>query len=129
VPEQRDDHVTISIDGAGEAGPDYASLRASLVAEDELRGHVRMLTAAPVPGTLGIPPEALEIALGQGGAVTVLASALVAWLRRRSTDVTITITRKDGSHAEVHARQTRGTVSLQDLVDDISKKIASNLGK
>jgi hypothetical protein len=126
VPEQSDYYVTISIDGADEADAGYALLRASLVAEDELRGHVRMLNAAPAPGTLGIPPEALVVSLGQGGAITVLASALVTWLRRRTTDVTIKITRRDGSQTEVHARQARGAVSLQGLVDDIAKSISSH---
>lgn len=126
VWEQSDNYVTVNIDGTGEAGADYVSLRASLVAEDELRGHVRMVNAAPAPGTLGIPPEALVVALGQGGAITVLASALVTWLRHRTTDVTIKITGKDGSRTEVHARQARGAVSLQGLVDEISKNMTSD---
>jgi hypothetical protein len=129
MPGQRNDYVTVSIDSAGEAGADYASLRASLVAEDELRGQVRMRNAPPAPGTLGALSDALVVSLGQGGAATVLASALVAWLRRKTTDVTVKITHKDGSQTEVHAKQTRGAVSLQDLVNDISKHIASNLGK
>jgi Effector Associated Constant Component 1 len=126
VLEQSDDYVTISIEGPG---ADYASLRASLVAEDELRGQVRTLNAAPAPGTLGIPPEALVVALGQGGAATVLASALVTWLRRRTNEVTIRIIRKDGSRTEVHAKQARGAVSLQGLVDEISENMASNSEK
>lgn len=118
--------MTIGVESASEAGADYASLRASLVAEDELRGYVHTRNAAPAPGTLGIPPEALVVSLGQGGAVTVLASALVSWLRHRTTDVTIKIIRKDGSRTEVHARQARGAVSLQALVDEISKNMTSD---
>jgi hypothetical protein len=72
-----------------------------LVAEDELRGRVRVMTPPPEPGTLGSVVEALAISLGPGGAATVLASALIAWIRRQRTNIKLKVVRADGSSTEL----------------------------
>ncbi|MEU8039519.1 hypothetical protein [Streptosporangium sp. NPDC049078] len=79
-----------------------------LVEEPELAGRVRLLDTPPAPGTLGPLAEALRIALEPGGAVTVLATVLIAWLRYRTGKVTITIVNKDGeSKVDVLAERVK----------------------
>jgi hypothetical protein len=77
--------------------------------EDEFRGWVRLVEAAPEPGTLGGWPEAVAVALGEGGAVTVLASAVMSWIRHRTSDVTCTMTRSDGTSVTLETTRIRGT--------------------
>ncbi|MGH3899690.1 MAG: effector-associated constant component EACC1 [Pseudonocardiaceae bacterium] len=64
--------VTASVAGRDAAGEELRSLSAWLAGEEEFRGRVRLVEAAPEPGTLGGWPEAVVVALSQGGAVTVL---------------------------------------------------------
>lgn len=68
------------------------SLYAWLSDEEELRGRV---SAAPRPigaQELGSLPDLLTVALGAGGAGSVLASSLRTWLQTRRTTVKITMT-------------------------------------
>lgn len=85
------------------AADELRSLREWLVADEELRGRVRLSEAAPAPGTLGSVVDTLVVALGPGGVATATASVLIAWIRRRKSDVTIKGTRQDGSSFELHA--------------------------
>lgn len=72
--------VTVSVAGRDAAVEELRSLFTWLAGEEEFRGRVRLVETAPEPGTLGGWPEAVVVALGQGGAVTVLASAVIAWM-------------------------------------------------
>jgi hypothetical protein len=89
--------------------------------EEEFRGRVRLVEAAPEPGALGGWPEAVTVALGEGGAVTVLASAVISWIRHRTSDVTCTMTRRDGTSVKLEATRVRGTdlAELGELVDQV----------
>jgi hypothetical protein len=100
--------VTISVAGR-EAVEELRSLFTWLAEEEEFRGRVRLVEAAPLPGTLGGWPEAVVVGLGQGGAVTVLASAVIAWIRHRASEVTCTVNRPDGTSVELTATRVRGT--------------------
>lgn len=95
------------------------SLFTWLGGEQELRGRVRLLETAPEPGTLGGWPEALAVALGEGGAVTVLASAVMSWIRHRTSDVTVTVTRPDGTSVTLATARIRGTdlAGLKELLE------------
>lgn len=70
---------------------DLTALRSWLSQEDELRGRVRSVDAPIGDGTLGALPELLTVALGAGGAGTVLASSLKTWLltRRKTAKLTV----------------------------------------
>lgn len=105
--------VTITTTGDGD---DLRSLRAWLVRENELRGRVSLPTAPPKEGTLGSVVEVLLAAVGSGGAITVLVSGLISWLRHRSQDVTLEITRADGASIKIDAKRVRD-VSLKGLQD------------
>lgn len=70
---------------------DLIALHDWLRNEDELRGRVG-IEAAPIGDTeLGAGPDLLTVAFGAGGAGTVLASSLIAWLKSRRTSAKITV--------------------------------------
>lgn len=58
--------------------------------------------------------------------MTVLASALIAWIRHRTSEVTCTVTRPDGTSIELAAARVRSA----DLagVGELVKQVALALG-
>jgi membrane-associated two-gene conflict system component 1 (EACC1) len=114
--------VTVSVVGRDGAAEEIRSLFTWLAGEEKFRGRVRLVEVAPQPGTLGGWPEALVVALGQGGAVTVLASAVIAWIRHRTSDMKCTLTRPDGTSVELTAIRVRSTdlTGVGDLVEQVS---------
>jgi hypothetical protein len=76
---------------AGGTGEELTALGEWLAGEDELRGRVQ-IAGNPVGDTeLGSIPDLLTVALGTGGAGTVLASSLITWLQTRRTTAKITV--------------------------------------
>ncbi|WP_439377793.1 effector-associated constant component EACC1 [Amycolatopsis lexingtonensis] len=64
--------------------------------DPELRPAVKKRYAAPKPGELGTIADAIMISVGSGGALTVLASALKAWVQRpRGKHVVLRVSRGD----------------------------------
>jgi hypothetical protein len=118
--------VTVSVVGRDAGGEELRSLFTWLAGEDEFRGQVRLVEAAPEAGTLGGWPEAVVVALGQGGAVTVLASAVIAWVRHRTSEVTCMVSRPDGTSVQLTAARVRST----DLagVGELVEQVAAALG-
>ena len=114
--------VTLATAGADAAGDDSAAaLAAWLEDDDELRGHVRR-EAAPVPtGALGAEVAQLVVSLGSSGAVTAMASVLIAWLRRRTGSVSVHMTRPDGSAVELTADRVRAldATGVREQVDQL----------
>ncbi|MFI2664734.1 effector-associated constant component EACC1 [Micromonospora carbonacea] len=98
--------LRISIDGDG-TGDEARSLQDWLLDVPELRGRLTAAQAPPPPGKLGPVLEAVLVALGPGGAAAAAAAAVVAWIRHRSSDVTVRITRADGAEVEVTATRVR----------------------
>lgn len=80
-----------------------------LTTEEEFRGRVRLVEVAPEPGTSGGWPEAVAVTVSQSGAVTILASAVVAWIRHRTSEVKCKLTRLDGTAVEITAARVRST--------------------
>lgn len=116
--------VTVEVSGSDVAAG-VGSLRAWLVGDEEWRGRVRVLSRPPEPGALGSMIEALTVAVGQGGAVTALASVVIAWIRRRRGDEVVKITRPDGGSIEVRATHVRGldAAGVSALVSDLAKSL------
>jgi hypothetical protein len=108
--------------GAGEVAEHTRSLFSWLAEEDELRGRVRLVEADPVPGTLGALPTELMVALAPGGAGTILAGAVIAWIRHRTGEVTCTVTRPDGASVSVSGTRVRAadTAELGQLVGQVT---------
>jgi hypothetical protein len=90
-------NVTISVAGPDAAVEELRDLFRSLRGEEELRGRVELVEAAPEPGTLGGWPESVVVTLTQSGTVTILASAVITWIRYRTGRMTCTMTRSDGT--------------------------------
>lgn len=89
---------------AGEhVADELRSLREWLVAEESLRGRVRLVAVPSGEGTLGTGLDALAIALGNGGAATAFATVAVTWLRRRTGRIEVKFVRADGSTVEISA--------------------------
>ena len=87
---------------------DFHSLRRWLLEVDELRGPVEPRQQDPGPGELGGVTDAVVVALGSGGAGALL-SALVSWIRHRTTDLTIKIDHSNGTSVELTTQRLRGT--------------------
>jgi Effector Associated Constant Component 1 len=75
----------------GGTGEELAALGEWLGGEDELRGRVRTVHGPVGDTELGSITELLTVALGTGGAGTVLASSLKTWLVTRRTTAKITV--------------------------------------
>jgi hypothetical protein len=98
--------VEIRISVANGDPADLESLQDWLRGEPELAGQVKTAARPPTRGQLGGLAEALTVALGSGGAITVLAAALKSWLSLpRRSDVTITIDNVDGSSVTIAAKR------------------------
>lgn len=118
--------VTVSVVGSNAAVEELRSLFTWLAGEEEFRGRVRLVEAALGPGALGGWPQAVVVALTQGGTVTVLASAVITWIRYRTGKVTCTMTRPDGTSVTLTATRVRGA----DLagVGELVEQVAAALG-
>ena len=76
------------IDGDAEV---VGSLAEWLAAERELRGVVRPVSSPIGETQLGAVTEMITVALGSGGAGSVLASSLITWLRTRPASVKLLV--------------------------------------
>jgi Effector Associated Constant Component 1 len=89
--------VEISTELSGQADEhELRSLLDWLQQESPRPGKVELLSAEPVPGTMGAISDTLQVALGAGGAVTVLAGSVTTWIRTRRQAVTLRFRRPDG---------------------------------
>jgi hypothetical protein len=75
----------------GDTGGELAALSEWLQGEDELRGRIRAVHGAIGDTELGPVVELLTVALGAGGAGTVLASSLKTWMLTRRTTAKIIV--------------------------------------
>jgi hypothetical protein len=117
--------VTVSVLGADDSGDGLRSLRAWLVTEDDLRGRVRFVASPPEQGTLGSMVETLAISLGPGGAATVLASALIAWIRRQKSNIKLKVSRPDGTSVEVATEHVSLTGDeVRQLTNDLMRFVS-----
>ncbi|MEV5784735.1 MULTISPECIES: effector-associated constant component EACC1 [Streptomyces] len=104
------------------------SLQTWLNDVDEVRGRAELREGPPVPGTLGPVVDGLLVTLGPGGAVTALATALVAWIRHRRSEVTLKVTRGDGASFEVSAKRVQllSAAELRGFVGELAAQLASD---
>ncbi len=97
------------------------SLREWLLAEEELRGRVRLEEGAPEPGTMGTLSDVLTLTLAPGGLAAVFTGAFIAWIRHRTGSADYRLIRRDGSVIEVSAQRVRGldAAALRTQVTDL----------
>ncbi|MFH9347853.1 hypothetical protein [Kitasatospora sp. NPDC017646] len=118
------DRLLVRIEG-GNSADDVRSLRQWLLEEDRLRGRVRLEEAAPAPGTLGAVLDTLTVALGPGGVATAVASVLISWIRRQRGNVSVKVTRPDGTVTEFSATHVSGLEAPQ--VRQLAAEFSSSL--
>ena len=94
------------VDGAD---GELAALGEWLQDEGELRGRIRTVHGAIGETELGPVVELLTVALGAGGAGTVLASSLKTWLKTRMTTAKIIV--KSGGRSVTLDIQTADKVA------------------
>lgn len=119
--------VTINVAGPDAAGEELRDLFRSLRGEEELRGWVQLVEAKPEPGTLGGWPESVVVTLTQSGAVTILASAVITWIRCRTGKMTFTITRPDGTSVQLDLDRVRDMDPAE--VTKLVERTAAALGE
>ncbi len=76
------DQATVAI-GTGSV-PDAFALKGWLDDVPTLRGHGTVATGRPLPGRQGGVSDVLVVALGTGGAASVLVGSLTSWLKTRA---------------------------------------------
>lgn len=106
----------LAVDGV-DAAAGLASLNDWLRREDDLRGRVRPLPSAPGPDDMGSPAEVLAVAVGAGGALTVLSNSLTTWLRQpRRATVSVSVDRPDGTRIKITAEHVRNAQEVEELL-------------
>lgn len=111
--------VLFSFSGSDSAGA-LESLSRWLRGDPSFGGRVRTIRSAPEPGQLGLPPEALAVALGSGGAVTMLASSLASSLKTW-------LGRPRGARLRLRIREGEREVDIE--LSNLERADASELGK
>ncbi|MGW3202137.1 effector-associated constant component EACC1 [Streptomyces sp. NPDC001118] len=80
--------------------------------EPELRGLITFADPEPGPGELGALADALAVAVGSGGVLTVLAASLRAYVSQpRKSDVRILV-RAQGRSVTVEAKRVNDVEAL-----------------
>jgi hypothetical protein len=108
-------NVTVAVDG-DDSRAALESLFDWLRHEDALRGHIQLRPSTVTAGAMGPLDEALLVVLGSGGAASVLARCLTEWVKHRTSDVRLTLTRPNGETISVDGRRIRDPASLTDIV-------------
>ena len=97
--------VTLTLAGDEASTDELRGLRAWLVEDDELRGHVRTRERSPDQGKLGPWLESLEV-IAQPVAAA-LAASLIAWLRSRVSKFRLEVRTERGAEVVLDSRQVK----------------------
>ncbi|HEY0531835.1 MAG TPA: hypothetical protein VGD29_09585 [Actinoplanes sp.] len=88
-------------------GTQEKSLADFLQVQPALRGRIQLTTDRQRPG--GITQSVATVLAEVGpAAATALGTALVTWLRHRTSNTRITVRRPDGTRLELQAQRIRG---------------------
>jgi hypothetical protein len=108
--------MEIKIVALVEGQPDELELRALhgwLIEENPRPGRVTLVAPLSQPGTMGALGETLQVALGTGGAATVLAGSVTAWLATRHQKVAMLLKRPDGEELRIDAQVKDPEATIQ----------------
>ena len=75
--------------------------------EAALRGQVRLASPALENHQMGSLADAVVVAAGSGGALTVLAGSLSVWLRQQRSHLKVSIRRVDGAELTLDASNVK----------------------
>ncbi|KPI06058.1 hypothetical protein OK074_4282 [Actinobacteria bacterium OK074] len=132
-------HVRVRVSGAAVAdgaadevlvADESRSLLRWLADADELRGQIMAVEKPPRPGTLGPLIETIGVVLGSSGMATALTTGVIAWVRSRRSDITVKLTRPDGSSFELTGKRVKLLTDekLKNLADTAARMLESNDG-
>ncbi|HUN36613.1 MAG TPA: hypothetical protein VMU95_31850 [Trebonia sp.] len=120
----------------GSSGDQLRNLRDWLSHESEMRGRIGLVESEPVPGTLGSGIiEALTVGVGSGGAISVLVSGLVSWVRqlagqrREPVPAEVTVKFPDGGSIKIvtAVAQAWTPAELRDQIDHLAGLMSAGL--
>ena len=102
-------------------------LAAWISAEPGSMRDVRIVEQAPRNDQLGVIGDGLAIALGSGGA-TGLTTALVTWIRHRTSDLDLTVTAPDGTVVTMRGKRLQALATEEVLphIKSISDALAQS---
>ncbi|MEV6340283.1 hypothetical protein AB0M12_36845 [Nocardia vinacea] len=89
--------------GGRDPHEEFMSLRDWLGREPQFRGGVRAAERVVKPGEMGTLEDVLIVALGSGGAATVLARSVSVWLQQRRSGLSVRVTGPNGHCVEIAA--------------------------
>lgn len=98
----------IRVTAGRDIAAELASLREWLGCEAAFRGRVQVERQPIESGHMGGIADTLTLALGAGGAVTVLANSVSVWLQQRRSDVNIEVSSSNGKKVTVTAERGHG---------------------
>lgn len=103
-------------------------LRDWLDREDELRGEVRLRNRPIEPGQMGGLLDVIEVAVGSGGAVAVLAKSLSVWLTQNRADVKVTVMPTEhGPQIVVDSKRARDAQAMVREIGELAAKLHREL--
>ncbi|MBV7703976.1 hypothetical protein NOVA_14440 [Nocardia nova] len=116
-----DTDVVVAVTG-GDRVESTQSLISWLRREPELRGTIHTAERAPGAGEMGSLVDVATVAVGGGGAVSMLAMSLRTWLAQpRRSDVAIEIRHPDGRSVIIDAKRVDDVDGLLRTVLDTGK--------
>lgn len=105
--------IRLSIADEEPGGQHITSIQDWLRLEDDLRGKVVAQRAPIARHEMGAAVDALGIALGGGGALSVLAASLRVWFAQpRRSDVIVRIKTASGATVEIDAKRVANAEAL-----------------
>jgi hypothetical protein len=111
-------------------GTQEPALAAYLQTRPALRGRIQLTTDEHRPGGI---TQSLATVIAEVGpaAATALGTALVTWLRHRTSNTRITVRRPDGTRFELNAQRVRGlgAPELTQLVDQLTTTLTDPAGR
>jgi hypothetical protein len=117
----------VLVDGA--SPDDLRQLYSWLLAEDDLRGRVKLVERGPEAGVLGPVLDAIRILADPSGAV--LASGLVAWVKHRRSSVKVTVTGPAGESLSVEANRVHlmNAAEVGEFTQQVAAVVRSGSGQ
>jgi hypothetical protein len=95
---------------SGESAEETLRLGTWLRSDAELRPYVRQVARPPGDGEMGSLLSVIEVAVATGGAASVLASALKAWLEQpRESSIEVVVERGPNASAAIRITADRVT--------------------
>lgn len=118
--------VSLRVGGAGrEAGEQERQLAGFLGGQEQLRGRVHLIDERRQAGGMSQSVATVLVELGPTG-LAAFASALITWIRQKTADTKVTVTRPDGAKFELSAARIRGlgAAELAALLEQIAGAVS-----